>query len=399
MAVNNVTLNPDTILQERRERKVEELIPVFVFVSILLFIGLFGNVSVLIFFFRKAKDSVSCFFIVVLAIVDTCACLMICLVIMDLSRPYKYTSDIGCKIHSFSKFFTGLCSILLLFTIAVERYRKTCCPFKRQLSMKGARIVVSVDVVIAFALSVIQASFYEVVEDKIQNDYNITMTGFSCRTTRNKEMRKYLTVVNGVQFFLLIVFASALVTLYSLQSRAIYRHSKRHARLMKTPEVKETQANKAGSSSGACGETSMNNNQTVASNLENKTLIPLQTVDMEVSKRGAGSVNKEIIRTENTQKKEDVNKDTISPVRVSIMFFVITVGFIVCFTPFMVYSLRRSYSMTNSVHSVSIDTQFLVNSYLVNSTLNFFVYIVVHKDFRRFFHRIFCCCRNADFVD
>ena len=169
MAVINGNLEPDFLLQECSEEKAKEFIPVFVFVSILLFIGILGNILVLIFFFRKAKYTVSYFFIVVLAIVDICACLMISLVIMDLSRPYKYTSDIGCKIHSFSKFFTAGSSTLLLFTIAVERYRKICCPFKRQLSMKGARIVVCVDVIVAIVMSMAQTPLYEVIEVKVEN--------------------------------------------------------------------------------------------------------------------------------------------------------------------------------------------------------------------------------------
>ena len=453
MAVNNVTLDPDTILQESSEEKVKEFIPVFVFVSILLFIGILGNILVLIFFFRKAKDNVSCFFIVVLAIVDICACLMISLVIMDLSRPYEYTSDIGCKIHSFSKFFTGLSSTLLLFSIAVERYRKICCPFKRQLSMKGARIVFFVDVIVAIVLSVAQASLYEVIEVNVENNHNITVTGFSCRTTRDKDMRKYLTILNGVLFFLFIFFSIALIALYSLQSRAIYRHKRKHAKLTKIPGVnalKEIHANKydnhpgpsgeisvknnqtvvkktkendtfgnalepnckisvninqsdfkednetSGSSSGPNGETTItDNDETVDSNVENNPSFSPQNVGTEGSKQST-----EAEKTEQVLKKGSDNKETISPVRVSIMFFVITVGFIACYTAFMVYSVRRSFSYTTSYtpHSVSINSQILVNSYLINSNLNFFVYAVFHNDFRRFLQRCFCCCRNNEFI-
>ena len=199
-----------------------------------------------------------------LAIVDICACLMISLIIMDLSRPYKYTSDIGCKIHSFSKFFTAGSSILLLFTIAVERYRKICCPFKRQLSMKGARIFVCVDVIVAIVMSVAQTPLYEVIEVKVENEHNITVTGFSCLTTRNKDMRKYLTVMNGVLFFLFIIFSVALIVLYILQSRAIYRYGRKHARLTKSPDVKavkEKRDDKTVCHPGPSGESSVNNNQ------------------------------------------------------------------------------------------------------------------------------------------
>ena len=460
MAINNVTLVPDAILQRSSEEKVKEYLPVLVFVSIVLFIGILGNILVLIFFFRKAKDNVSSFFIVVLAIVDICACLMISLVIMDLSRPYKYTSDIGCKVHSFSKFFTGLCSILLLFTIAVERYRKICCPFKRQITMKGARIVVFVNVIIAIALSVAQATLYEVIEVNVENDYDITVIGFSCRTTRDSDMRKYLIVLNGVIFFLFILFAVSLVILYSLQSRAIYKHNRKHAKLTKGPEAKGDKGirdNKTSDHPGPSGKSTLNNNQTVEKERKGafksgsspqpvcKELININKSDVDRAKDdekpcgssesnsetptcmdsnetlnsnvennisinshdAATEVSKQITRSDleervikHVVKKGSANKETISPVRVSIMFFVITVGFIACYTAFMVYSVRRSFTSSstgsnNTAHSVSSSSQFLVNSYLINSTLNFFVYAVVHNDYRRFLQCVFCCCRNT----
>ena len=69
MEPNNVTLDLDTTLPDSSDRKVKDLIQMMVFVSILLFIGLFGNISALVFFFRKAKDNVSLFFIITLAII------------------------------------------------------------------------------------------------------------------------------------------------------------------------------------------------------------------------------------------------------------------------------------------------------------------------------------------
>ena len=49
MIAINGTLEPDFLLQKSSEEKAKEFIPVFVFVSILLFIGILGNILVLIF--------------------------------------------------------------------------------------------------------------------------------------------------------------------------------------------------------------------------------------------------------------------------------------------------------------------------------------------------------------
>ena len=77
-------------------------------------------------------------------------------------------------------------------------------------------------------------------------------------------MRKYLTVMNGVLFFLFNIFSVALIVLYILQSRAIYRYGRKHAVLNKSPDVKavkEKRDDKTVCHPGPSGEPSVNNNQ------------------------------------------------------------------------------------------------------------------------------------------
>lgn len=405
----NTVPDSDAILDELSKEKVNELIPVIVVVSFLLIFGLIGNGSVLLFFWRKRNDSVASFFIFVLAVVDTLVCLTISLIIMDLSSQYKYTSNAGCKLHVFSKFVTAFFSVLLLVTIAIHRYRSLCCPFKRQLTLHGARIAVIVDIIIAVILAVPMLFLYETTDMEVPNKHNVTVIGSGCISTRDKELRKFLTAMNYIFFILFVIFSIVLIVLYSLQGKVIYRYNKSHARLKSRFMSKENETNSTSLSHEQGHDKTAEKNPD--SSIELSTIEKSNDVKLKESTVAAGSTSQTGIN-ENDEPKADRkeqnkaekrSKDMVSSIKITVMFLIITVGFIVCFTPYLAYALRRSFTRslssttkttTTTLVSATVVNQFLTNSYLLNSVINPIIYGFVHTEFRMFLNRFLCCCRN-----
>lgn len=112
-----------------------------IFLVILLVIGVFGNVVVIILYSAKFKQGTNYrFYVLFLAVLDTGNCVLgIPWVIVYLLHPVTFPSDILCRGGLFVTFTFGMTGSYSLSLIAFDRYRKTCCPLKKQLNHKNAK--------------------------------------------------------------------------------------------------------------------------------------------------------------------------------------------------------------------------------------------------------------------
>lgn len=112
-----------------------------IFLVILLVIGVFGNVVVIILYSAKFKRGTNYrFYVLFLAVLDTGNCVLgIPWVIVYLLHPVTFPSDILCRGGLFVTFTLGMTGSCSLSLIAFDRYRKICCPLKKQLNHKNAK--------------------------------------------------------------------------------------------------------------------------------------------------------------------------------------------------------------------------------------------------------------------
>lgn len=81
--------------------------------------------------------------------------------IADAAMPYLFDNVAACKILRFITYFTALLSICTLLIISIERYRKICCPFKKQITLKVAKqLLVAVSIFSGLILSSPSALMY-----------------------------------------------------------------------------------------------------------------------------------------------------------------------------------------------------------------------------------------------
>ena len=145
----------DEILSRENSYEAKLLIPVTVYLVFLMIIGVFGNILVLYVYKFRFRRSTSRVFILSLAAFDLITCLFgMPYHILDLTFPYTFVWSEVCKTLSFALTFTILGSIFVLDLIAIDRYRKICTPFEKQLSAVGTKIVCWVTVLISGFLAV-----------------------------------------------------------------------------------------------------------------------------------------------------------------------------------------------------------------------------------------------------
>lgn len=375
----NTTLDTDAILLELNRSKAKELGPIYAILGFLMVFGIVGNTLILIFIWRKAGRCIASFFIQVLALVDNLVCLTISLVILEFNKTYIFNYGPLCKLYVFSKFFAALFSGFVLVTIAAYRYRKICCPLKEQLSLKGARITVICTVLLVLVLSVPQFLFADVSSIEIPNDYNVTVLGSECtlRAVEDKNLQLFQTILEGVYVLIFLCCSTVLIILYVLQARSILKLNMNLAKFKYTREH-------SNASNTTCK--SLENLCKLSDTTSKSTNTDLQTFT-NVKQNNHSSKGK--------QEDRD-HESSVSSTKITIMFFVIALGFIVSYLPYLTYSVWRTFTPASPdivLKGTAPLNVFCLNSYLINSTINSVIYGIFHLEFREFLKRLIICCR------
>ena len=122
-------------LRELNDALAKLHLPAIVYVILSIVIGLIGNTMVIYVYKTKFRRSNHRYFILFVAILDILACMTgMPFLVYSLRFPYLMESVVGCKVLRTFHYFVNNSAGLLLVVISVERFRKICRPFKRQLS-------------------------------------------------------------------------------------------------------------------------------------------------------------------------------------------------------------------------------------------------------------------------
>ena len=369
-------------LNELNEKTVKNLTPLFVILSLLMLFGWLENASMLLFIWTEAKQLVGTFFLRILAIVDTLVCLTILLDIIELNNVYKGTNNALCKITVFSKFATSLFSGFILVTIAVYRHRLICSPFKRQLGLKGAKLITVLVFCFVFLLSIPQVFLVKTVEVEIPTDNNVTLFGSDCvRDSTNWKV--FHTFLEGTYIVCFTASFTAMFVLYYLQGKAIYKLNRTHAALTLTLTTELPCISKSEEFLQSAKE-NLQNDRVILTEIRNPVFSPSQMHEL-----GPQETRQRVT----DRKKDKKGTETVSSTKYSVMFFIIALGFILSFTPYLAYSIwRRFIASRAEVAFPSTPLKlFCLNSYLLNSVINPVVYGFFNRKFRKFLEKCLPC--------
>ncbi|KAL3858562.1 hypothetical protein ACJMK2_013147 [Sinanodonta woodiana] len=216
--------DPNTIIHIINDNKVLENLSGIVFISMLMIVGIPGNTTALYVYVRKFKPSPYRTFVVCLAIVDLAACcIAMPFVIVRLRYPVVFTHDKVCKVFHLLSHIPCVSSVLILITIAVERYRKICVPHGIQMSDRMAKYICIIDIIVACCLSSPAAVVYGKRSIKLEVNY---INGTSCSWSDSLLNTKYPHYFNLVLYSGSIASIIALIIIYSLIGKEIFRMKK-----------------------------------------------------------------------------------------------------------------------------------------------------------------------------
>ena len=413
----------DSLVKLLNDEMATLLIPATVFISLLMVLGFVGNLFVCYYYTFQSKRSTNSFFIVILAIYDLIACsISMPTEIADIEHFYTFENNVACKILRFFNYFVAIASGLTLVAIATDRFKRICRVTKPQMDMAAVRRVSVIICVIAILLSWPSFFLYGAIRVPIENEYDLELFGHDCTTTKDKNYSRYVWMFNGAHFLLFVFTSAALIILYSIIGRTIYLHRKRINKYkhsdgkLKKSGTKSSDLSTSGlfksvtSSSEVidenCTKSLVQREEVDKKPVSAKAIIPIEALD----KRNTHSNKIEIVETkhhttENCQSdNKDVNAKSVQSIihvdaetlRVTLVMILVTVVFITSFLPHLMLVVGRAVVGKHEPLFLSpaglVVTNIFGRSFLLNSSLNPWIYGIFNSKFRQFYFG--WCCRK-----
>lgn len=225
----NLTVSKE-ILQELNDEKARILVPAMLYCGALMLCGTFGNILVIYFYGFKAKTTSATCFILALAIFDLVACLFgIPIEITDMRFFYLFKSVPACRLLALVNHFAVIASAFTLCFIAIDRYKRICKPFDKQMSVKRARIICGVCAGLGVLLGWPSVALYTVEKVDIPTIYQdrpVVIIGYDCTSVKADVYSPYVWTYSVIQFIGFLGISTSLIVCYFLVGRQLYKHKK-----------------------------------------------------------------------------------------------------------------------------------------------------------------------------
>ena len=362
--------------------------------------GSAGNALVL-YVFSTAKDNlVSTLFIIVLAVVDFCTCVVIIpfTIVVEVIL-YNVRFDFVCKLYQFLITSNIPFSALIMTAIAVDRYLCICHPFARLLTLQRARVVVVILAVFACTLGIVGAlthSVYQLVITTTNSTQYNTSTQLTLTTTvswKNYSETVYTghckpsdlildnrsaSLFQKCHTAVFVVCLGIVVILYSLIYRSVLRQRHKRQKMKATPIITCTSSVQRTARQSLTDKTSglSSSKQPKASagppcGNENGGIARIEAsseaMDSVSEKRsGAGLVNP------TAEAAEAVRRNRIANIKTAAMLSIVTLVFAVSFMP--------SLAMTVYILPYNITIFYM---YFTNNVANPVIYSFMNSTFRK----------------
>ncbi|XP_045211377.2 tyramine receptor tyra-2-like [Mercenaria mercenaria] len=230
--MNNYTIDGNSILERTRYEIFRHLLPLIVCMILFGAAGVVGNILTFIFYTYKSKRSTTVLLIACLAIVDLIVCVLFIPNIVEMWVNVKYTASFICKLTHFVGLWTVACSGLILWVVAIDRHRKICSPFGKQMTLITTKYAVIAIVVFGCTMSVRNFANFDSVEvDVKDHERNETIHGRYCTTRDDASYTVSVTVFTVIDFLLMLMVWLTLAVAYSHIIYTIFKLKKKRKRL------------------------------------------------------------------------------------------------------------------------------------------------------------------------
>ncbi|XP_063406309.1 cholecystokinin receptor type A-like [Mytilus trossulus] len=408
--------NIKRLLKIENAFEAEALTPITVYLILLMITGVIGNTIVLYIYKFRFKRSTPRIFILSLAAFDLITCILgMPYHILDMIYPYLFVWDTACKVLSFALTFTILASIFILDLIAIDRYRKICRPFKKQLSGIGSKNMSWVTVLIAIISAIPMLLIYGTAEVPTARNPNIT--GKACYVSDDYIESYFPLIYDSFTFLIFIVSVFILVGFYSKVGVTIWKRrkfnesneSKRSGSGQSTPKTSIIQLNVITDEAKEGGNVQIFDSNSLVTAPKDSPL-PYRSTTSDPKKErmnrkalrlmskpsstahDSSTIDHRSTRSNKSSHRLHVTKKEKRILRITGMLFVITLIFIISFLPYLcieiVNGLNDEFWDEKSISEI-IFFNLLMRTYFINSMINPIIYWFLDHKFKEEVIRLF----------
>ncbi|XP_063422830.1 growth hormone secretagogue receptor type 1-like [Mytilus trossulus] len=388
-------VNKGMLLEELNHEEEKQYVGGVIFVSIIMIIGIIGNLHVFFVYTFRIKPSNHRIFILSLAVLDMITCIVgMPFIIVDLRNPLTFTMVSACKVLRFVNYFICISSALILTVIAIDRYRKICVPLGKQISRRIAKVLILFCLGTSMVLSWPAPVLYG---HSSVNTTNPNITGVRCFTEDQFNNTKFQAYFNAVLILLVFVVFGILLVLYSLIGRVISKHTTFKVPVPVATSSDSPKHKMTDSTDNSSEDKPVFKGETVMKNIKRANLKENELIDLPMASTDSLSV----IGTNHTpgildKKKHEKSKFDRAK-RTTFMFFLITAFFFISYFPHLTLQIF-AFVKTGFVSNMSFSGKVLYNTFLwcffINNTSNCFVYGFCDTRFRtevkKIYNTLFC---------
>ena len=381
---NNTSLSEQTekCLRCLNNEKAFLFIPVIIFVVLIMIIGTFGNVMVIYVYNWRFKRRSANFFISAMAIFDLLGCLISMPAgVYDLIHSYTFDDAVGCKIVRFTETAIVYGSAIILIEIAFDRYFKICRPLRVLMTSK-----IKTMCLVATIAAIIMASpalfLFGITKQK--TPINGTF-GYDCSI--DEQYRG--TIFPKIYYHMLTVVFFITLSLLAGFYLKIWI------------EIRQRRNSGIGA---VYGSTRIKNAVKLArkSNSFNKRIND-ESQEVPKSPTGSETCNYPTL-TKSPKRLHQPNSIKLS--RTTIIFFSVTVAFVITYLPGLIVMMCRSV-MKDFYEDLTPIVEMIVKLfsrfYFINNAINPIIYSFLNSRFRKQCSKTFAsvalCCKRAMTTD
>ncbi|XP_052090684.1 dopamine D2-like receptor [Mytilus californianus] len=359
----NIT-NSEELLRTLNDQLALRYLPVIIYMILLIFTGLFGNVLVIIVYVRKKTKSSLDYFIINLAALDLLTVVIgMPTEIVDLRYPIMFNAPVACKALRTVESMSVNSSIITLMALAVDRYNRICKYGKQMTIEKAKRICV-----IAIVIGIVTCWPAAIVLGMKTKDVGIPgVYGVDCSTDDSMKGTKYPLVHYGLLFLYFVVCVVFFTVIYT-KIILFIRRQKKKGNISENPYLKKT-------------------NELKSSTAKNSF------TDIENDQNHGKEIQKHKTQTDCVHQKLEENK---SPHKIraktTLMLGIVTIVFVLSFLPFLTVMLIRyiiKHFENNLSEPADVFYKFCSKSYFINNSVNPTIYSFMNVQFRRDVKQIF----------
>ncbi|KAH3805676.1 hypothetical protein DPMN_133982 [Dreissena polymorpha] len=357
-------MDDKTVVREKNDSNTVKNIPIIVYMSIVCSAGIIGNFVAFLFYVSRKDKSAANLVLTALSGNDfICSILLLASTAM-LVNSMTYTNVAACKLQGFLNHVFVSNSLLLLFILALDRYFSIGNTSKWK-SLFARRKTVMCNIVctsgLSICLSIRELFFFDVVPKDFTVAENVTVKGNRCMITSEKRLTKIANAFNIIDFILILVIITAMLTLYSLIIRKVSFVGKRRSTRVNIG-TDESQSTEVSEMSLKAVKQSPDENTVVARNRPSK--IRQNTINVRKSLHWSSTIER----------------------RLTQMACILTLASVLSFVPYFVVSIVAKFHK-----GLPIWARIVYRSYALNSTMNPYLIGYYNSEFRAFIKNIITC--------